>query len=80
MPKSIQSTNPAILPLMQQRRYRKRNPTFCKPTTPPLTGTQWETQYITSLNWNQGAVQPLLDYVELKHSKSFLILLMVKLY
>ena len=41
---------------------------------PPLTGTQWETQSITSLNWNQGAVQPLLDYVELKHSKSFLIL------
>ncbi|WP_339919761.1 serine hydrolase [uncultured Flavobacterium sp.] len=41
---------------------------------PPLTGTQWKTQSITSLNWNQGAVQPLLDYVELKHSKSFLIL------
>jgi CubicO group peptidase (beta-lactamase class C family) len=41
---------------------------------PPLTGTQWETKYIASLNWNQSAVQPLLDYLELKNSKSFLIL------
>jgi CubicO group peptidase (beta-lactamase class C family) len=41
---------------------------------PPLTGTQWETRSIASLNWNQSAVRPLLDYLELKHSKSFLIL------
>ncbi|MDR7210649.1 serine hydrolase [Flavobacterium piscis] len=42
---------------------------------PPLTGTTWETQSINDLKWNQDAVQPLLDYLELKHSKSFIILI-----
>lgn len=41
---------------------------------PPLTGTTWETKSISDLKWNQSAVQPLLDYLELKHSKSFIIL------
>ncbi|MDX6183332.1 serine hydrolase [Flavobacterium sp. Fl-77] len=41
---------------------------------PPLTGTTWETQSISDLKWNQNAVQPLLDYLELKHSKSFIVL------
>lgn len=41
---------------------------------PPLTGTAWETKSITNLQWNPNAVQPLLDYLELKHSKSFMIL------
>ncbi|MBW1654822.1 serine hydrolase domain-containing protein [Flavobacterium quisquiliarum] len=41
---------------------------------PPLTGTTWETKSIAELKWNQNAVQPLLDYLELKHSKSFIIL------
>lgn len=42
---------------------------------PPNDGsTTWETKSIASLNWNQAAVQPLLDYLELKHSKSFIIL------
>lgn len=42
---------------------------------PPIDGsTTWETQSIASLNWNQNAVQPLLDYLELKNSKSFIIL------
>lgn len=41
---------------------------------PPLTGTNWETKSITDLGWKQEAVQPLLDYLELKHSKSFMIL------
>lgn len=41
---------------------------------PPLTGNNWETKSISDLVWNQEAVQPLLDYLELKHSKSFLIL------
>lgn len=41
---------------------------------PPLTGTSWETKSISSLGWKQDAVQPLLDYLELKHSKSFIIL------
>jgi CubicO group peptidase (beta-lactamase class C family) len=41
---------------------------------PPLTGTNWETKSIADLGWKQEAVQPLLDYLELKHSKSFIIL------
>lgn len=41
---------------------------------PPLTGTTWETKSIESLGWKQAAVQPLLDYLELKHSKGFIIL------
>jgi CubicO group peptidase (beta-lactamase class C family) len=41
---------------------------------PPLTGNTWETQSIADLKWNQNAVQPLLDYLELKNSKSFMIL------
>lgn len=55
-------------------------PTNTSPSTtettyfPPITGTTWETKSIASLNWKQNAVQPLLDYLELKHSKSFMIL------
>jgi CubicO group peptidase (beta-lactamase class C family) len=41
---------------------------------PPLTGTTWETKTIGSLGWKQASVQPLLDYLELKHSKGFIIL------
>ncbi|MFE3847484.1 serine hydrolase domain-containing protein [Flavobacterium sp. LB3P45] len=41
---------------------------------PPLTGTIWETKSIASLGWKQPAVQPLLDYLELKHTKGFIIL------
>lgn len=42
---------------------------------PPNDGNNtWETKTISSLNWNQNAVQPLLDYLELKNTKSFIIL------
>jgi CubicO group peptidase (beta-lactamase class C family) len=41
---------------------------------PPLSGTIWETKSIESLGWKPSAVQPLLDYLELKHSKGFIIL------
>ncbi|MBZ4033228.1 beta-lactamase family protein [Flavobacterium sp. 17A] len=41
---------------------------------PPLTATTWETKSISDLKWNQNAVQPLLDYLELKNSKSLIIL------
>ncbi len=41
---------------------------------PPATGTTWETKSIASLGWNQTAVQPLLDYLALKNSKGFIIL------
>lgn len=41
---------------------------------PPLSGNSWETKSVSELNWNSNAVQPLLDYLNLKHSKSFMIL------
>ncbi|WP_395065329.1 serine hydrolase domain-containing protein [Flavobacterium sp.] len=42
---------------------------------PPSDGSStWDTKSISDLGWNQTAVQPLLDYLNLKHSKSFIIL------
>jgi len=41
---------------------------------PPMTGDVWEIKSITDLGWKQSAVQPLLDYLELKNSKGFIIL------
>lgn len=41
---------------------------------PPLTGEVWETKSIADLGWKQTAVQPLLDYLALKNSKGFIIL------
>ena len=42
---------------------------------PPNDGSStWDTKSSSSLGWNQSAVQPLLDYLQLKNSKSFIIL------
>jgi len=41
---------------------------------PSSTDTGWETKSIASLGWNESAVQPLKDYLNQKHSKSFMIL------
>ena len=41
---------------------------------PPMTGDIWEIKSIADLGWKQTAVQPLLDYLQLKNSKSFMIL------
>ena len=41
---------------------------------PPLNNTTWETKSIASLGWKESAVQPLLDYLELKNTKSFILL------
>jgi CubicO group peptidase (beta-lactamase class C family) len=42
---------------------------------PPNDGsTTWDTKALADLGWNQSAVQPLLDYLQLKNSKSFMIL------
>jgi CubicO group peptidase (beta-lactamase class C family) len=41
----------------------------------PNNGTEiWETKDPATLGWNEAAVQPLLDYLEQKHSRSFIIL------
>ncbi|MFV8355007.1 serine hydrolase domain-containing protein [Flavobacterium sp. XS1P32] len=44
------------------------------PYFPPINRTTWETNSIASLGWKQSAVQPLLDYLQLKNTKSFIIL------
>ena len=41
---------------------------------PPNGSDVWETKPISELGWNQNKLQPLLDYLELKNSKSFIIL------
>jgi len=41
---------------------------------PSNTNTAWETESISSLSWNQNAIQPLKDYLIQKNTKSFMIL------
>ena len=41
---------------------------------PPITGDAWETKTIASLGWKTTAVQPLLDFLEQKNTKGFIIL------
>ncbi len=41
---------------------------------PPIGNDTWETKSMADLNWNQLAVQPLLDFLGEKNSKSFIIL------
>ena len=38
------------------------------------TSNSWETVSISELGWNANALQPLLDYLETKNTKSFVIL------
>lgn len=41
---------------------------------PALNSDTWETKTISELNWNADQLQPLLDYLEEKNTKSFIIL------
>ncbi len=41
---------------------------------PPLNSNTWETKTIENLGWNVNQLQPLLDFLEDKNSKSFMIL------
>ena len=41
---------------------------------PPNNSDVWETKDLKALGWKSSEVQPLYDYLELKHSKSFIIL------
>ena len=41
---------------------------------PPIGSSTWETKTVASLGWNETQVQPLLDYLELKHTKGFIVL------
>lgn len=41
---------------------------------PPLNSNDWETKSVTSLGWNQSKIPDLLNYLQTKNSKSFIIL------
>ena len=41
---------------------------------PPNDSDIWETKSISELNWNENQLQSLLDYLETKNTKSFMIL------
>jgi CubicO group peptidase (beta-lactamase class C family) len=41
---------------------------------PPISGSSWATKNSSDLGWKQTAVQPLLDFLELKHTKGFIVL------
>jgi CubicO group peptidase (beta-lactamase class C family) len=41
---------------------------------PPISSDTWETKTIAELGWDQSQLQPLLDYLEEKNTKSFMIL------
>jgi len=41
---------------------------------PPLNSDVWETTSPNDLNWNTNALQPLLDFLEDKNSKGFIVL------
>lgn len=41
---------------------------------PSNSSNSWETKSLSSLGWNQNAVQPLKDYLNQKGTKSFMIL------
>lgn len=41
---------------------------------PPINNAEWETKSITDLNWNENQLQPLLDFLEEKNTKGFIIL------
>ncbi|MDC9721516.1 MAG: serine hydrolase [Urechidicola sp.] len=41
---------------------------------PPIDNSTWETISLTDLGWNENSLQPLLNFVEEKDSKAFIIL------
>ena len=41
---------------------------------PPLNSSNWENKSFSELGWNGNALQPLLDFLETKNSKGFMIL------
>ncbi|MXN91817.1 serine hydrolase [Flavobacterium sp. Sd200] len=41
---------------------------------PPIGTSEWETTDINTLNWNPDQIQPLLNFLEEKNSRAFMIL------
>lgn len=61
---SCSSDNPPVEP----------NPTDNQLYFPPLNSDTWESTSVAELGWNESQLQPLIDYLELKNTKSFMIL------
>ena len=51
-----------------------QNPSADELYYPPVNSNTWETVSISDLGWNESELQPLLDYLETKNTKSFMIL------
>lgn len=41
---------------------------------PPINANTWETESLANLGWNADKLQPLLDYLDTKNTKSFIVL------
>jgi hypothetical protein len=41
---------------------------------PPINSDTWETKTVAELGWNESELQPLIDYLETKNTKGFMIL------
>ncbi|MEM5564651.1 serine hydrolase [Psychroserpens sp. AS72] len=41
---------------------------------PPLTSETWDTKSMSEIGWNVTELQPLLDYLEIKNTKGFIML------
>lgn len=41
---------------------------------PPIGSSEWDTQSISDLNWNEAALNPLLDFLENSNTRAFIIL------
>ncbi|WP_188361865.1 serine hydrolase domain-containing protein [Flavobacterium orientale] len=41
---------------------------------PPISGNIWEIKPMSELGWNESQVQPLLTFLEEKHTKGFIVL------
>lgn len=55
--------------------YQKGNPESPEAMYfPPNNSNDWETKSVSSLGWNQSKISDLLNYLQTKNSKSFIIL------
>ena len=41
---------------------------------PPINSDAWETKTLAEAGWNESEIQPLLDYLEEKNTKGFIML------
>lgn len=50
------------------------DPTETEIYFPPFNSNTWDTKSISELDWNESELQPLLDFLEINNTKSFIIL------